>query len=252
LRELEARPCELAVLFRLFFRSLSSPFRALATLEFASIQSLHNSMRSLMRARVKLVKMGARKVHLTLLEDELAEAEYGESREGHFDRVLIDAQCTSSGSWGVNPQYKWSIALPELIVESVEQQQKLLKRAARMVCVGGRIIYVTNSILRIENEKQVEIFLKSYASHFRLLPARQIWERLLPDKPWPCAQDTYLKLQPSWHVGGYFAAVFERTSDLPVPDVPVPAKIIIPELNPDDYPQRGVMQDPKSALSSKQ
>ena len=220
--------------------------RALATMQYSSIQSLHNGERALMKARARLANAGARNVHTTLAEDAEQNAFFS-TREGVFDRVLVDAACSSSGSWGVNPSHKWSASLPGLIAESVEQQQTLLRRASRMARVGGRLVYVTNSILRAENEKTVERFLESYGAHFRLLPAREIWERVMPGVAWPCAQDVFLKLLPSARVGGYFAAVLERTSDQELPPEPEPAqpKTQVPEVRASDYPQAGVMQASK-------
>lgn len=214
-------------------------------MQFASIQSLHNGERALMKARARLAKAGARNVHTSLVET-LDDAFFS-TRQGVFDRVLVDAACSSSGSWSVNPSHKWSVSLAGIVAESVEQQQALLRRAARMVRVGGRVVYVTNSILRSENERAVERFLQTFGAQFKVVPARQIWERVLSGAAWPCDQDQFLKLLPSLRVGGYFAAVLERT------DVPLPPespetelrKTAPPEARAADFPQAGVMPAPR-------
>ena len=76
------------------------------------------------------------------------------------DRVLIDAPCTGLGVLRRNPDAKWKIDADFL--ERVKQtQQQILSAYASMVKPGGKLIYATCSILKEENQEQVEQFLKS-------------------------------------------------------------------------------------------
>ena len=60
--------------------------------------------------------------------------------------VLIDAPCTGTGTWRRNPDAKWRIR-PGALAERIKQQAPLLERAAALVKPGGRIAYITCSVL---------------------------------------------------------------------------------------------------------
>jgi 16S rRNA (cytosine967-C5)-methyltransferase len=77
---------------------------------------------------------------------------------GHIDLVLIDAPCTGTGIWRRNPDAKWRVR-PGALAERVKEQAAVLDRAAPLVKPGGRIAYVTCSLLAEENGDQVRGFL---------------------------------------------------------------------------------------------
>ncbi len=77
---------------------------------------------------------------------------------GHADLVLIDAPCTGTGSWRRNPDAKWRVR-PGALEQRMKEQAELLDRAATLVKPGGRIAYVTCSVLAEENGDQVRGFL---------------------------------------------------------------------------------------------
>jgi 16S rRNA (cytosine967-C5)-methyltransferase len=77
---------------------------------------------------------------------------------GRADLVLIDAPCTGTGAWRRNPDAKWRIR-PGALAERVKEQEAVLDRAAGLVKPGGRIAYVTCSVLPEENNDQVGAFL---------------------------------------------------------------------------------------------
>jgi len=76
---------------------------------------------------------------------------------GRADLVLIDAPCTGTGTWRRNPDAKWRIR-PGALNERNKQQEAALERAAALVKPGGRIAYVTCSVLAEENGDQVRAF----------------------------------------------------------------------------------------------
>jgi len=79
---------------------------------------------------------------------------------GRADRVLIDAPCTGLGVLRRNPDAKWKIDADFL--ERVKQTQKhIIHTYATMVKPGGKLVYATCSILKEENQNQVESFLQS-------------------------------------------------------------------------------------------
>jgi 16S rRNA (cytosine967-C5)-methyltransferase len=71
--------------------------------------------------------------------------------EGSFDKVLVDAPCSGTGTLRRNPEIRWRLT-PVDIVKLAEQQKQILKRAVEMVKPGGRLIYSTCSVEREENE----------------------------------------------------------------------------------------------------
>lgn len=74
------------------------------------------------------------------------------------DLVLIDAPCTGSGTWRRRPDAKWRLA-PGALETRLKEQASVLTDGARLVRVGGRLAYVTCSVLPEENEDRVEAFL---------------------------------------------------------------------------------------------
>ena len=85
---------------------------------------------------------------------------------GRCDLVMIDAPCTGSGAWRRNPDAKWRIR-PGALEQRMKDQDETLENALRYLKKGGRIVYVTCSVLRPENEDRVAAFL---SRHDDLLP----------------------------------------------------------------------------------
>lgn len=79
---------------------------------------------------------------------------------GRCDLVFIDAPCTGSGAWRRSPDAKWRIR-PGALEERVKDQAEILERATKFVKPGGRLVYVTCSVLKAENEDRVAAFLES-------------------------------------------------------------------------------------------
>jgi len=85
---------------------------------------------------------------------------------GHMDVVFVDAPCTGSGAWRRNPDAKWRIR-PGALETRLKDQIATLDSAALYVRPGGRLVYVTCSVLKAENEDQIAAFL---ARHSQFLP----------------------------------------------------------------------------------
>ena len=132
---------------------------------------------------------------------------WAKRRAGSFDRVLVDAPCTGTGTWRRNPDAR--LRLRELDLEELRPKQAgIMDDAARLVRVGGRLVYATCSLLIEENEAQVEGFLGRH-SGFRSVPLAEAWSLQAPaPSPGP-----YLSLTPLRHgTDGFFGAVLERTA----------------------------------------
>lgn len=77
---------------------------------------------------------------------------------GHYANVLVDAPCSGSGTWRRSPHLKWVTAAGDIATRA-EQQLKLLRQYALAVRPGGRLVYATCSLSRVENEDVVAAFL---------------------------------------------------------------------------------------------
>ena len=126
---------------------------------------------------------------------------------GKIDRVLIDAPCSGLGTLRRNPDLKWR-QQPADIVELAVKQASIVQQAARLVKIGGRVVYATCSVLAAENEAVVADFMTANPG-FALLDANTVLaaqQIVVADMPGP-----YLKLLPHRHgTDGFFAAVLER------------------------------------------
>ena len=111
----------------------------------------------------RLARSGARNVQVRAPK---GQADVLSDLEGRCDLVMIDAPCTGSGAWRRNPDAKWRIR-PGALEQRMKDQDETLEKATRFVKRGGRIVYVTCSVLRPENEDRVAEFL---ARHDDMLP----------------------------------------------------------------------------------
>jgi len=78
--------------------------------------------------------------------------------DGTSDLVVIDAPCTGTGTWRRNPDAKWRMR-PGALEQRCKDQVEVLDRAARLVKPGGRIAYITCSVLPQENGEQIRNFI---------------------------------------------------------------------------------------------
>jgi 16S rRNA (cytosine967-C5)-methyltransferase len=95
------------------------------------------------------------------------------------DLVLIDAPCTGTGTWRRNPDAKWRMR-PGALEVRLKDQAEVLDRAADMVKPGGRIAYVTCSVLPAENGEQVRAFIARHPA-FSIQPLNEtasvLWDK---------------------------------------------------------------------------
>jgi 16S rRNA (cytosine967-C5)-methyltransferase len=124
-----------------------------------------------------------------------------------IDRVLVDAPCTGTGTWRRNPDARWRLD-PSDLARLVGRQAAILAAAARLVKKGGRLVYVTCSLLAEENETQIEAFLAAHPD-FRSVPIEAAWADSIGGS---CpASGPYLRLTPARQgTDGFFVAVMTR------------------------------------------
>ena len=133
--------------------------------------------RRLMPLHERLERAGARNIQIRAPR---GQADVLADLEGRCDLVLIDAPCTGTGVWRRHPDAKWRLA-PGALTLRLQEQAALLTQAARFVKAGGRLVYVTCSVLLDENENQITAFLAAHEA-FAPLPAAETAQAAgLPD-----------------------------------------------------------------------
>ena len=131
-----------------------------------------------------------------------------EDLKARMDIVLLDAPCSGSGTWRRHPDAKWRLSEGTL-AKRLAAQRALLDEAAAWVRPGGRLVYVTCSLLAAENEGQVTDFLARHGDFaprdWRAAASPLLTPPAAPeDVPW-------LRLTPLEHgTDGFFIAVMER------------------------------------------
>ena len=165
------------------------------------------SAKRLERATERLRRAGASIVQRVPLSS--ARDKWVKRHAQGFDRVFVDAPCTGTGTWRRNPDAKWRLR-PEDLAELVALQAEILDSAQRLVKPGGRLVYVTCSLLAEENEQQVARFLAGHPA-FSLLPVGPVWRMVIgTEAP---AEGEMLRLTSARHgTDGFFVALLARAA----------------------------------------
>ena len=122
------------------------------------IYATDNDARRLAPIHDRLARAGVRNVQVRTPR---ARADAVTDLDGKMDCVLVDAPCTGVGTWRRNPDAKWRLRPGSLEIRRREQEA-VLNRAARLVKPGGRIVYITCSILPEENDDALSAFMERH------------------------------------------------------------------------------------------
>ena len=106
-----------------------------------------------------------------------------------LDWVLVDAPCTGTGTHRRNPDMKIKFNL-EMLQRLVSEQRVIFEKALSFCKPGGHIVYATCSLLKGENQNQVEHFLKTY--------------------PIELVEEPFVSLPTMGGMDGFFAATFKK------------------------------------------
>jgi 16S rRNA (cytosine967-C5)-methyltransferase len=132
---------------------------------------------------------------------------------GSADLVLIDAPCTGTGTWRRNPDAKWRMR-PGALEVRLKDQVTVLDRAAALVKPGGRIAYVTCSVLQPENGDQIRSFVGRHPE-FTIVPPSQtvgvMWDKSeeFAEAAWHSAEGVLMTPR-STGTDGFFVSVVRR------------------------------------------
>ena len=95
----------------------------------------------------------------------------------YFDKIVVDAPCSGEGMFRKNAEEARAEWSEENVAACAERQRRILGEAAKMLAVGGRIVYSTCTFSAEEDEEQTREFLKNH-TEFSLLSET----KLLPHK----------------------------------------------------------------------
>jgi 16S rRNA (cytosine967-C5)-methyltransferase len=139
----------------------------------------------------------------------IQDAKWLKRHQESFDRVLVDAPCSGTGTWRRHADGK--MLLTESILNNLQEvQQSILENASSLVKKGGQLIYSTCSLFAEENAQQAEWFLSQH-TEFSIVPAAMVWEKANKDASYPGYHSNYLQLTPYHHqTDGFFIAIFEK------------------------------------------
>lgn len=154
------------------------------------------------RSRLEAVKERTVRLDVKNLEiiDEVGDRDY--------DRFVVDAPCSGTGTWRRSPDAKYRLT-PETLKELNKTQAELLEKAFNHIRRGGRVVYITCSILRDENEDIIEAFLSRHADAAPV-NLRHLWEDKL-DGRYPGQDDFMLRMNPLLtRTDGFFVCILEK------------------------------------------
>ena len=121
-------------------------------------------------------------------------------KENSFDRVLVDAPCSGTGTFRRNPEIRWRISAGD-IDDLSSRQRQLLFNAAPLVKPGGRLVYSTCSVEPEENELVVQTFLENNINFsLEALPFTRALMSAGTSRTWPQHHGT----------DGFFVASLQR------------------------------------------
>lgn len=155
--------------------------------------------RRLEAIKPRLARLGVRNIEMT---------DFAADSDRDFDRFIIDAPCSGTGTWRRAPDGKFRLS-SGMLKGLVKTQAELLEIGAAKTRKGGRLIYITCSILPEEDEERIDRFLSGHPE-FEPVNMRQLWEAKI-GLPYPHHSPRYLKMSPlSTGTDGFFIAVLEK------------------------------------------
>jgi len=133
-----------------------------------------------------------------------------------FDRILVDAPCSGTGTLARHPEIRWRLR-PEDLAESSAGQKLMLSNALALLKRGGRLVYSTCSMEPEENESVVAAVLRGCPA-VRIVAATEAARTIEPELASHVnatdlfSPDGFFRTSPAaQHTDGFFAALLEKT-----------------------------------------
>ncbi|MDQ8091198.1 MULTISPECIES: 16S rRNA (cytosine(967)-C(5))-methyltransferase RsmB [Bacillus] len=160
------------------------------------------------RHKVKLIKEGAERLGLTIIDAQTMDARKAGDAFGaeRFDRVLVDAPCSGFGVIRRKPDMKYT-KTPDDSRRLSEIQLGILREIAPLVKKGGTLVYSTCTMDRTENDEVMHAFIQE---HPEFEPDLSL-EKRLPEKARPFVQDGSLQILPHYFgTDGFFISSMRK------------------------------------------
>lgn len=122
----------------------------------------------LKRARERAKRADIHNVRFQLADD----SKFLKRHTNFFDRILVDAPCSGTGTWRRNPDMKFKTTAAD-IKELQALQRTILTKVAPLVRSGGWLIYATCSVLKAENQDQISWFLENHPNFIHVTNASE-------------------------------------------------------------------------------
>jgi len=174
---------------------------AAETMDKAFITACEKNKIRAERLNYNIEKQGARRI--TILKQDARELDSFFS----FDKILLDAPCSGSGTLNLANEKLEEVFTEELVQRSVKTQFEMLKKAIAVLKPGHEMIYSTCSILKEENEENLLKILKSGKIEIVLINTEEIFK----DVPLlPVNIDGTVSVCPNELYEGFFIAKIKR------------------------------------------
>ncbi|MBE6445605.1 MAG: RsmB/NOP family class I SAM-dependent RNA methyltransferase [Alphaproteobacteria bacterium] len=159
------------------------------------------SYKRLSAIKPRLERLGVKNIELT---DIIADS------DRDFDKFIIDAPCSGTGTWRRAPDAKYRLT-PQMLRSLNQTQYDLLELAANKVKINGQIIYITCSVLTKENEDIINLFLSKH-NNFSLNNIKDVWEQQI-ECPYPHHNQYMLRMSPqTTNTDGFFICILQKNS----------------------------------------
>lgn len=157
------------------------------------------SVKRLENIKPRMARLGVKNIELT---------EFVATTDCDFDRFIIDAPCSGTGTWRRAPDAKFRLT-PQKLHGLTQTQAEILQIAADKTKCGGRIIYITCSVLPDEDEDIIHAFLREHPE-FTLVDLSQLWAQKI-NVPYPHNNKYMLRMSPlTTNTDGFFITVLEK------------------------------------------
>ena len=128
-----------------------------------------------------------------------------------FDRILVDAPCSGTGTLARNPEIRWRLS-PGNLADLHGQQVALLHSALEYLSPHGKLIYSTCSLEPEENDEVIREVLEA-CPDFTMSPVeipRDALAHAVSSKSLIGANGAFRTFPPETHTDGFYAALLRR------------------------------------------
>ena len=154
--------------------------------------------------RVDLIKENANRLGIDIIKAETQDStKFNPKYENYFDKILLDVPCLGIGVIKRKPDIKWQKSEKD-IQEIVDLQFKILENISRYLKPGGFLVYSTCSILKEENEEQIEKKKKKHSEYERVSIDEISTLGNIEDIKKKFTKNGYFKIEPDESKDGFF------------------------------------------------